>query len=338
MAARKMTIRDVATEANVSIASVSLYLNDKPGLSDATRQRIEEAIRHLDYSPRRANSQSSDVAFIGLVVEKLPFSTFSDHAYGEMVQGMEIRARELGYHIVLMVIEPDGELPRLITERGANVAGLIILGGGDVTEDLIGNVLAENLPVVLVDNYLSSTPLDCVLADNINGASAATRYLLERGYRNIAFIQGPEKYRSLVERYQGYCYALMQAGIPLNTDLIQPAISHGFANKGYREMKAILERGVPLDAVFCASDRTALGALQALHEANLRIPEDVAVMGFDNVAPSTHTSPLLTTVDVPKQAMGDVAIRRLHDLISERVSDQPMKHVLYTSLVIRAST
>jgi DNA-binding LacI/PurR family transcriptional regulator len=338
MATRRVTIRDVATEANVSIASVSLYLNGKPGLGEATRQRIEEAVKHLDYNPRRTSAQVSEAQFIGLLVEKLPFSTFSDHAYGEIVQGMEERAREFGYHIVLMVVEPGTELPRLVAERHRNVAGLAILGGGDITEDVINNLLEESLPVVLVDNYLSEIPVDCVLADNVNGAFKVTQYLFERGYRRIAFIQGPAKYRSLVDRFEGYCCALIEAGIPLNPGLIQSAISAGVPNKGYREMKALLEHGEPFDAVFCVSDRTAFGALQALQEAKLRVPQDVAVVGFDNVAPSSHTLPLLSTVNVPKKAMGDLAIRRLNDLITGHASDTPIKHVLYTSLVVRDST
>ncbi|MCC7449886.1 MAG: LacI family DNA-binding transcriptional regulator [Anaerolineae bacterium] len=338
MATRKVTIRDVAAEANVSIASVSLYLNGKPGLSDTTRQRIEEAVRRLDYNPRRANPQTPESSFIGLLVEKLPFSTFSDMFYGEVVQGMEARARELGYHIVLMVLESKTELPRLIAERNRNIVGLVALGGGEITEEIITNLLEEELPIILVDNNIPGIAMDCVLADNFGGAELATQHLLQCGHQRIAFVQGPDIYPSLTERFQGYCAALIKAGMPLNPDLIQPAVSRGLPNKGYREMKALLERRQPFDAVFCVSDRTALGALQALQEAGLRVPDDVAVVGFDNVAQARHTVPPLTTIEVPKRAMGDIAIRRLHDLITGRYSEIPVKNVLYTSLVIRNST
>lgn len=334
--AEKVTIRDVAAEAEVSIASVSLYLNHKPGLSDATRKRIGEAVRRLGYSPRRGNSQASGATFIGLLVEKLPLSAFSDMFYGDVIQGMEHRARELGYHIALATVEPGSELPRLIAER--NIAGMIMLGGGDINEDLISRVLEEELPVILVDNHLPNIPIDCVLADNFMGAYKATQYLIRSGYQRIAFIQGPEKYRSLVERFQGYCCASIEAGISLNPALIQPSLSRGIPNKGYREMKALLERGESFDVVFCVSDRTALGALQALGETGLRIPEDVALLGFDDIAQSSHTSPPLTTVNVPKWAMGDIAIRRLHDIVNGRIPEAPVKTVLHTSLVERDST
>jgi DNA-binding LacI/PurR family transcriptional regulator len=338
MANHRVTVRDVAAEANVSIASVSLYLNDKPGLSEATRLRIEQAIKRLGYVPRHNYASAPDAAFIGLLVEKLPFSTFSDMFYGEVIQGMEYRARELGYHIALMVVEPDHRQPRLLAERSKSIHGIIMLGGGDLTGEIIGSLLEEELPAILVDNQLTDLPIDCVVADNLGGAYHATQYLIAQGYKNIAFIQGPPKYQSLVERFRGHHCALFDAGIPLDPDLIQSSISQGLPNKGYREMKALLDRGVAFDAVFCVSDRSAFGALQALQESGLRVPQDVAVIGFDNVAQSAHTSPPLTTIDVPKRVMGDIAIRRLHDLIMGNIAEKPVKNVLYTALVKRDSS
>ncbi|MBK9746589.1 MAG: LacI family DNA-binding transcriptional regulator [Anaerolineae bacterium] len=332
--AKKTTMQDVAAEANVSLASVSLYLNNKPGLSDTTRQRIAEAVTKLRYTPRKANGSESTL--IGLLVERLPFSMFSELHYGDVLHSMEAAARDLGYNLILVIVEPGQNIS--ISERLRNLGGVIVLGGGDITAEVISSTLEVDIPVVLVDVSLPGRALNCILVDNQSGAFQSTRYLIERGYQRIACIQGPKKYPSLIERFQGYCFALIDAGIPLEAGLIQPPISSGFPNKGYREMLALLERGERFDAVFCVSDRTAFGALQALQEAGLRVPQDVAVIGFDNTVQSSYTTPPLTTVNMPKKDLGEVAVHRLYDLMNGETLLQPVKIVLPTSLVIRDST
>lgn len=337
MGNRKATIRDVAAKANVSIASVSLYLNNKPGLADATRNRIAEAIDSVGYLPRRA-STTVDSRFLGLLIEKLPLSPFSDMFYGEVIQGIDAYAKGIGYNIALIVVEPDEGIPRLLEEHNGDLAGVIMLGGGDINRDIFTTVAREKLPAVLVDNYLPDVPIDAVLPDYVSGGNQATKYLLQQGYQRIAFLHGSPKYRSLVERFRGYCTGLIEAGSPVDPSLVQPYLSKGLPTKGYLEMKALLESGTPFDAVFCVSDRTAFGALQALQEAGLRVPDDVAVIGFDDVAQSSHTTPPLTTVNVPKRAMGEIAVRHLFDIVDGREPDMPIKITLNTSLVVRAST
>lgn len=337
MANRKVTIRDVADRADVSIAAVSLYLNNKPGLADSTRDRIAEAIRILGYV-RRQSSPVPLPRFIGLMIEKLPLSPFSDMFYGEIIQGIDEQARKAGYHIALMVIEPGQVVPRLLEEHNGDLAGIVMLGSGDINKKIISTVSKEKLPMVLVDNYLLDEPLECVLPDYVSGASQVTKYLLERGYRRIAFLQGSSQYRSLVDRFRGYCTALIESDIAVDPALIRSYLSKGIPNKGYLEMKTLLESGTQFDAVFCVTDRTAFGALQALQEAGIRVPDDVAIIGFDNVAQSSHTTPPLTTVDVPKQAMGEIAINRLCEIIGGQAPEMPIKHMLFTSLVIREST
>ncbi len=338
MSERKITIRDVADEAGVSVTSVSLYLNDKPGLSDATRERIEAAIRQTKYIPlrRRSSSSISPVSFVGLLVEKLAVSTFSDMFYGEVLQALERQARALGYGLVLMVVDPVTDLLDMVAEHD-DVEGFIVLGGGDITQDVIRNLAEQEQPVLLVDNQSSDIGLNCVVADNFTGAHQGVQYLVGKGYEHIAFIQGPAKYRSLVDRFFGYCSGLTANERQIDWKLVQPSISSGLPNKGYHEMKALLQSGVRFDAALCVSDRSAFGALQALHEAGIRVPEDIAVMGFDNVAQSAHTTPPLTTVEVPKSAMGMLAMRRLHELITGTAPDVAVKNVLYTSVVVRAS-
>lgn len=337
MGTPRVTIRDVAEAANVSLTAVSFFLNKKPGLSDVTRERIAATIEALGYVPRGSNQPSTSLRFIGLLIERLPLSPFADMFYGSVIQGIESRARSLGYNVALMTVEASGTVPQLIQQHGSNLSGLIILGGGDFSADVVESVLREEIPAIMVDHDTADSVLNCIMPDYVRGAYDATRYLIEKGYTRIGFMQGPLKYRSLVERFHGYIAALVDTGLPVDTSLIQPSISTGMPNKGYREMLALLNRRPDVDAVFCVSDRSAMGALEALRTANKRVPEDIAVLGFDNVAQSSETSPPLTTVDVSKQELGMMAMELLQAQISTGNIVVPTRTLIPTQLVIRAS-
>jgi DNA-binding LacI/PurR family transcriptional regulator len=336
MPSPRITLREVAEAAKVSLTAVSFYLNNRPGLSDATRARIAEAVERLGYVPRNPTTAAT-VSFIGLLIERLPLSPFADMFYGDVIQGIESQTRSLGYNLALMTVEDSASLPRLFEQHNASVAGLVILGGGDISAEIIKSVLSEDLPSVLVDTDTNGLAIHSVMPDYVRGAYYATQYLIGKGYRRIAFIQGSMKYRSLVERFHGYISALVDAGIPIDNGLIQPSISSGVPNKGYREMKAILERNTAFDAVFCVTDRTALGVLDALREAQIRVPEDVALLSFDNISQSSHTSPPLTTVDVYKREMGTIAIDILHRQIVTPGERFAVKTLTPTRLVVRTS-
>jgi DNA-binding LacI/PurR family transcriptional regulator len=336
MSPPRVTLRNVAEAANVSLTAVSFYLNDRPGLSDSTRARIAEAVQRLGYIPR-SSVPGTTLSFLGLLIERLPLSPFADMFYGDVIQGIESQARSLGYNVALMTVEGGASLPQLFEQHNGSLAGLVILGGGDISADIIENALREELPSVLVDSDTSDSTLHSVMPDYVRGAYQATQYLIGKGYQRIAFIQGSMKYRSLVERFHGYVCALVDAGLPIDRRLIQPSISSGVPNKGYREMKALLESGVDFEAVFCVTDRTALGALEALHEAHIRISDDVALLSFDNVAQSSHTSPPLTTVDVYKRELGVIAVDVLHRQIIASSDLLPVKTLTPTRLVVRAS-
>ena len=336
MGSSRVTLRDVAEAANVSLTAVSFYLNNRPGLSDATRQRIAETVERLGYIQRKTPAGTTS-SFIGLLIERLPLSPFADMFYGDVIQGIESQARSLGYNVALMTVEGTSSLAQLFEQHNGSLAGLVMLGGGDISTETTEHVLQEKLPFVLVDTDMPGRAVHSIMPDYVGGAYNATGYLLDKGYQRIAFIHGSLKYRSLVERFHGYVCALADAGVVIDKDLIQPSISSGFPNKGYREMKALLENDVAFDAVLCVTDRTALGALEALREANVRIPQDVALMGFDNVAQSSHTSPALTTVDVYKREMGAAAIDVLHRLIEAPGAGLALKTLTPTRLVVRSS-
>jgi len=327
----RSTVRDVAHEAGVSLATVSLVLNGKGGVGDDTRQRVLAAMERLGYQRRGQRP------LIGLLIERLSVPAYSDPLVGLMVHGIEIEASRLGYHVLLASVEPGTTaLPAMVTEQ--QVSGLVVLGGGDISDAYIRTLADTGLPLVLADNYVDGLDVPCVLADNVSGAYLATRRLIDLGHERIALLQGPRKYKTLVERREGYLRALDQAGQSHDPRLMVKPL-HGSPRKGYRETQALLAlpRADWPTAIVAISDKTALGALNALKDADVRVPDDMALVGFDDIAESAHVTPALTTVRLPGQAIGEVAVQRLAALI-DGAAVLPSKTVLYTELIVRESS
>ena len=330
------TITDVAKLAGVSPSAVSMYLNNRPGIGVETQVRIADAIDELGYVPRSNAAKQKSIGFVGIVVEKLPTLLTGDLFYDDVTNGIQREAERLGYSIAVSVIsEPTVVLPRLVAENA--VIGLLALGGGDITDELLQLIVKRDMPLVTVDNQSELQPVNSVVVDNYRGAYAATRHLIELGHRRIAIIQGPRKYKSLTERYHGYLSAMIDAGFSLDLELIQRPLSRGLPNKGYREMKALLSLDAPPTAVFAVSDRTALGAIPAIKEAGLDVPRDISIAGFDDMPPYAYPAPALTTVTSERLAMGHIAMQRLHQII-KNPRYVPINIVMPCQLVIRDSS
>ena len=333
----KPTITDVARLSEVSPSAVSMYLNNRPGISEETQLRIANAIEELGYVPRNNGVKNKSKGFIGFVVEKLPASLTGDLFYADVASGLQKEAEHLGYNIAISVInEPNDTLPRLVDED--SVVGLIAIGGGDITDELLERIVKNNIPLVAVDNKSTLRPINSIMIDNYHGAYLATQYLIELGHRRIAIIRGPQKYKSLTERFYGYINALVDAEIEIDWNLIQAPLSKGIPNKGFMEMNALLEIDQPPTAIFAVSDRTALGAISAIEEAGLKVPTDISVVGFDDMPPYTYTNkPALTTITSERFEMGRIAMQRLHEIIKEP-SLVPINIVMPSQLVIRDSS
>lgn len=327
----RTTVRNVANEAGVSLATVSLVLNGKGGVSDETRQRVLATIERLGYQRRGQRP------LIGLLVERLPVPVFGDPFVGSVIQGVELEANRRGYHVLLSSVEQGAtQLPAMVTEQ--QVSGLVVVGGGDISDTYVQLLMDTGLPLVLVDNIVEGLAIPCVLADNVTGAYLATRHLIDLGHERIALLEGPPKYKTLVERKEGYLRALDRVDRTVDPHLLIKPL-HGSLRKGYCETQALLalRREQWPTAIFAISDKTALGALDALRDAGLRVPDDMVLVGFDDIGESAHVTPPLTTVRVPTQMMGEVAVTKVIGLIEE--SDiEITKTVLYTELIIRQSS
>lgn len=334
---RRASMRDVARVAGVSLSSVSLVAAEHPGVGDETRARILDAMQRLDYNlpsrPRRDRPRYT----LGIISEQLVEPIERDIFYGEILQGMQLEAQQQGHRVLLHLLRPgDPETPLLHDDMADEINGMVLANGGDLTDGLIMRLANSRVPVVLVDNYVINQPLHCVVADNVTAGYQATKHLLGLGHRRVALLPGPRKYRSLVDRQEGYLDALVEHGLSGDPDLMPPPTHHAGGQKGYHQMLRLLNLPKPPTAVVAISDKTAFGAMEALKERGKHIPRDMAMVSIDDTAESAHTTPALTTVHVPRAEMGAEGVRRLLALLGG-YAPRPTKTVLYTNLVIRES-
>lgn len=335
----RATIRDVARAAGVAISTVSLYTQGKAGVSEDTAQRIATAIQQLGYAPRqsngrRANGRKGPSKLFGLLLEEMSLSAFPETVYGAIIKAIETEAKRTGYSMVLSVIEQDA-VPQLVMDD--HVSGVILLGGCPLNDAVALRLAEQNIPLVLLDTYLVGAPIDALVPDNEWGGYQAIQHLAALGHRRIGIIEGPAKYRTLTDRLWGALRAAHDLGITIPAAYRPTPQSSGHPWKGYREMKRLLALPEPPTAVFAISDKTAFGALEAIREAGLRIPDDISLIGFDNEVRAEHTTPPLTSLHVPKRQLGTLAVQRLLARIADP-SLPPVRTCLPTTLVVRQST
>lgn len=328
-------MRDIAVAAGVSLSTVSLVINGKPGVAPSRRERVLKAVKELGYVADSRQNIPSETKVFGLLMESLSEASRSEGFYTRIVSGIEDTAYELGYQVVLHVFRPDIDPIHSLRElMGRDVDGLIIANDGDVTPQVIQKITEVGVPMVLVENY-QSLPIHSLTADNFTAGRVMTEYLINLGHRRIGGIGGPSKYSSLSDRMRGHLIALIEHGIPVDYSLLPPPVS-GNPRKGYVQMQQLLALPEPPTAVFAVSDRAAFGAMDAIKDSGLRIPDDISVVGIDDVRDSAFSTPPLTTFSVPKYALGRTAVFILHDLIRSKAIP-PYRTVLLGNIVERRS-
>lgn len=332
-----VNIADIARRVGVSTASVSRALNDRPGVSEELRQRILEAARELEFTPNMAarGLATQRTQTIGLVLHKKQIPLDADPFYPLITHGTEEFLSQHGYHLLLTTVD-DGQMARpsafrLVQEK--RVDGLI-LAGPDISAGFILAMHQKGIPCVLVDNSLQETHLDCVVSDDQVGATSAVSHLLEHGHRDVLCLSGPQDWASSRERSQGYRLAMQQAGLGDHTHVIHA--SQTTIETGQAALSEALDSGLRPSAIFAINDSMAIGAMREAQRAGLRIPEDLAVVGFDNISWAELAMPPLTTVHIFKEQMGSLAARRLLELLQEGES-APVRSLVSTKLVLRRS-
>jgi LacI family transcriptional regulator len=326
------TVRHVAERAGVSTATVSRVLAGQNGVSEELSARVWQAARELNYQPNRIarNLRSGATRTVGVVIPNIenPFFT-------SVVRGIEGVLQAADYTLLLGNSDerPEREQLYLSTLRAEGVAGIIFVPI-DSRADAYRQLIDAALPVVAIDRAPAALSADYVTADNVAGARAAVEHLIRFGHRRVGLITGPEGYSSATERRAGYEQALAAAGLPVLPELIH----HGDFREsgGYRAMGELLSLPEPPHAVFAANNLMTLGALRMIHERGLRIPDEMAVVSFDDMPWAISLHPPLTAVAQPAHEMGASAAELLLTRIQK--PDRPARRItLQTELVVRAS-
>jgi DNA-binding LacI/PurR family transcriptional regulator len=331
------TLEEVAARAGVGRGTVSRVINNAAGVKESTRRTVQRAIEELGYVPnlaaRSLAGRRADA--VALVMTEPDWRQFAEPFFSEIVSSLGDALSDTGMQLMLTLVRSETEQQRFLEyARGGRVDGVLLMSvhAGDPLPDMLAEA---RLPTVLLGRRSGDEYVSYVDADNVGGARSAVSHLVERGRRAIATITGPADMYVTQCRLRGYQEALALAGLGGEQTLV--AEGDFTAESGRRAMAELLRRHPEIDGVLAASDTTAAGALETLHAAGRRVPEDVALIGFDDFPLAERTTPRLTTVRQPIEAMGQAMVRLLLEEMEEEAV--AWRHViLRTELVVRESS
>jgi DNA-binding LacI/PurR family transcriptional regulator len=328
-----VTMQDVANYAGVSKTTVSRVMNNDPTVAPELRVRVSKAVHDLGYQPNRAarrlRASSSDV--IGLIISDLQNPFFI-----AVMEGVEDMAYENQMSILLCNTGEDLERQQMYLNvmQAERVAGLILVPSPLTDPAMLNSLSQSGLPMVVLDRWIDGLDTDMVQVDNARGASSAVKHLIELGHQRIGMIVGSPTLSTGRERLRGYLDALNEAGIKREDDLIKTGNSR--KEDGYDLARALMLSDAPPTAIFVGNSLMTLGALQALRELDLQIPQTVALVGFDDMPWSAELCPPLTTVAQPTYEYGREAV---HLLLRRLAEPKAITRTvtLQTRLIIRES-
>ena len=332
----RVSIREVAREAGVSVATVSMVMNHNPRISRATHLRVQKMIDRLGYQPNRLAQSLSGRYTQSLAVMLPPLRhAFADAYFGEILSGIADRAGKLGHKLLLEQAKPqfirEGKHLELFERRF--VDGVLCLGFNE-KHRFLEDFCSKEFPAVIVDNRLIQTPCDFVVCDYRLGAQQAMNCLLQLGHRNIGLIYAAPESFTAREVAEVYLTRLQEAGCP--TDVTRRRDGCFTDEGGAAAAKQILAAHPDTTALFCGNDKMALGALRYLTSTGKRVPQDVSVIGCDDIQHLAYVSPSLTTVHLPLYELGVLACDKLVEKI--RGKSEHIAETLPTHLVLREST
>jgi len=339
-AKKRITIKDVAAQAGVSYQTVSRVINKVGNVTPSTQLRVQNVIDAMNFRPSQAarTLPSRRTFVIGLIIPYEADYLIKDPNLLAQISGIDAEANVKGYNLLLATAGHAANgleaYERFIRNQVAD--GVIVV---ETASAIVGNEMLaqQGCPYVNLGYDLSHPDAFCVHADDFEGGKSATRHLIERGHRRIGVINGPPTgaIMSLQERLSGHTAALAEANIPFDDSLMV----YGDYTRlgGQLATEQLLALPLPPTAIFALNDRMAMGAIRALHALNLRVPQDVAVVGFDDVPAAADFSPALTTVKLPSKEMGQAATQLLFKQIAG-VTIANQEVILPTQLIIRQSS
>lgn len=330
----KPTIKDIAEAADVSPATVSNTFNNRKGVSDKIRRQVFKVAKDLGYN-KDTSVQRRSIRFViykrhGFVISDTPF-------FSSLIEGIGKQCRALGYELLISHVNlGDDDYKATIDDINSNHSSGIILLATEMTEEDIELFHNFRLPMLLLDSYLKSNTIDSVLINNTDAAYKATKFLLEKGHKDVGYLHSSVYINNFNFRRQGYLEAINEYGLKADEKYqisLEPTIEGAC-----KDMKAFLNKKsrVLPTAFFADNDIIAFGAMKALLENGIKIPDDVSIVGFDDMPFCEMTQPRLTTIKVFKQEMGSIAVKRLVEKIEGKDS-VIQKIELGTELVERDS-
>jgi LacI family transcriptional regulator len=338
----QVTIKDIARELGISPSTVSRALKDHPDISPQTKKAVNELAEKLNYQPNivALSLRQSKTNTIGVIIPELVHFFFST-----VISGIEDVAYSAGYNVI--ITQSNESLQREKTDIKAlfnsRVDGMLISVSRETnTFDHIDSILAKGVPMVFFDRVYESANSSKIIVDDLSGAKEATLHLIEQGCKRIAHLEGPPNLGITKQRLEGYLEAMSENKIPVIQELIMPC-PLGTIEEGKKATEKLLALPSPPDAIFATNDPAAMGAMQAIKEAGLKIPKDIAVVGFSNWFFTALLDPPLTSVDQPGFEMGQEAAKLLIRQIELRTKNSdvdviPETKILKTRLIIRDSS
>lgn len=328
------TIRQVARLAGVSTATVSHVLNGTRSVSEQLRERVLVATDRLQYQPNvvARSLRRRQTLTLGLMLPDVEIPYFA-----RVARNFERAANRAGYSVILCNSgwSLSDELEYLNELMARHVDGMLCVTFATAAEHL-APVVDRNIPVVLLERTIPGIELDAVRIDNFQGAYDATVHLLQLGHRRVGCITGLDNSQLSEDRLAGYRQALLDWGVEFAPELLR--VGDYTVDTGVSQGRALIAELRPPSAIFAFNDMMALGAIQVLNECGLRVPDDIAVIGFDGVPLTAHTTPPLSTVEQPVPEMCDLALDLLLNRISGEAPAEPRVIVAIPQLVARAST
>lgn len=327
-----VTLERIASLAKVSRSTVSRVINNDPNVSEKTRKRVKQVIEEINYQPNMAARRLAGgrTGVIGLLAPMGVSTLFTDPFFPLVVQGVSSACSTLNYSVILWLAEPEYERRRVRQVINNHCIDGAVIASILIDDPLLKLLIEDNLPFVLIGRYPGNGNVSYVDVDNRTAAFEAVEYLVKVGYRRIATITGPLNMIAGHDRFEGYLEALRHYGLIKDARLIQE--SDFTEQGGYNAMSQLLDEKP--EAVFIASDMMAVGAMHAVTNAGLRIPEDIGILGFDDMPFAAKLEPPLSTVRQPIYQCGEAAAK----MLIERIEDSQMHHhqlILPTELVIR---
>lgn len=330
-----MTIREIASIAGVSPATISLVLNNKKGVGERTRCRVQRILEEYNYVPKLTGGKTERCRILFVKYRTHGMHVEENQGFiASIIDRIESECRQFAYDLIMCNCTAE-TVENIFANLLDDAPDGIILLGTEFDPERVHLLDSVNVPVVVLDNSMQYAQVDSVVMDNANIAATAVRYLYSLGHKAIGYFKASADVSNLRERYAGYLYTLGELGlVPPPPVRLMPTL-----NGAYSNMKALLESGayVPKGAVLADNDTIAIGACRALQEAGYRIPQHVSVIGVDDIPFSAMTMPALTTMRVSRSTLGILAV----DVMRKRIKhpDWPAMHMQITGqLIVRDST